>query len=55
MIDIIAELNPTTGLPRVEDRHRARRWLESLHCGPDNNNEETTPLPLHYYDNDQLN
>jgi hypothetical protein len=45
-VDLIAELDPTTGQPRVEDRPRARRWLESLHYGPDNNNEETTPLPL---------
>ena len=54
-LDVIAEVDPLTGQSRVEDRPRALRWLESLHCGPDNNNEGKTPLPLHYYDNDQLN
>ena len=52
-LDVIAEVDPLTGLSRVGDRPRALRWLESLHCGPDNNNEEKAPLPLHYYDNEQ--
>ena len=33
-IDIIAELDPTTGQPRVEERSRALRWIEALDEGP---------------------
>jgi hypothetical protein len=49
--DIIAEVDPLTGLPRVDDRPRARRWLESLHYGPDNTTKKQHDY--YYYDNDQ--
>ena len=33
-IDLIANLDPATGLPLVDTRSAARRWLEALHYGP---------------------
>ena len=33
-LDVIADINPTTGQPQVEDRPRALRWIEALDEGP---------------------
>jgi hypothetical protein len=33
-LDVIAELDPLTGQPRIEDRQRALRWIEALDHGP---------------------
>lgn len=37
-IDIVADLAPRTGLPVVDSRPTARRWLESLAYGPEYDN-----------------
>lgn len=37
-IDIVADLAPRTGLPVVDSRPNARRWLESLAYGPEYDN-----------------
>lgn len=33
-LDSIADLDPLTGLPAVDTRTTATRWLECLHHGP---------------------
>jgi hypothetical protein len=33
-LDVIAELDPLTGLPRIDDRPPALRWIEALDHGP---------------------
>lgn len=33
-LDVIAELDPLTRQPRIEDRPRALRWIEALDQGP---------------------
>lgn len=43
-LDIISDLDPTTGLPVVDHRSRAQRRLDAIHDGPENHGA-TNVLP----------
>lgn len=46
-LDVIAELDPLTGLPRIDDRPPALRWVEALDEGPHQAIKHQQTSPTH--------